>query len=420
MQTFSMAAAKIKSKHKDIDENNIIPVNDKLKLLKSKAIYGANASGKSNFIEVFSVMIKLIMTSVENKNLIDQLVEPFKLSSETENLPSYFQIVFVLENKKYRYGFEIKGKKIISEWLFGTPNKQEVYFFTREEQEVKINEKQFKEGRIFAQIGRNGNTLFRDNSLLLSVSAALNGLIATQVSSYFKTHYTAIFGVTDREIESIAIANMLNENTRQKMVELLNKSDFGIKSLDKTRTTVENLPRYYPENNNVYAKSEKIDAVITEHSKYGINGERIGEEQFFLKQHESEGTIKMFNLSPLIINTLAGGSILIIDELDARLHPLLTQKIVALFNAKETNPNNAQLIFATHDTNLLNAKLMRRDQICFVEKDKYEASHLYSLVEFKGIRNDASYEKDYIKGKYGAIPFLGNVESVFELEPEDA
>jgi hypothetical protein len=127
---------------------------------------------------------------------------------------------------------------------------------------------------------------------------------------------------------------------------------------------------------------------------------------------ESEGTKKMFEISPAIFQSLEQGSVLIIDEFDARFHPLLSRKIVELFNS----PSNlaAQFIFATHDTNLLSPQLLRRDQICFVEKDKQGASHFYSLADFKGVRNDASYEKDYIAGRYGAIPFLGDFQTLLE------
>ncbi|MBK7410268.1 MAG: ATP-binding protein [Saprospirales bacterium] len=129
---------------------------------------------------------------------------------------------------------------------------------------------------------------------------------------------------------------------------------------------------------------------------------------------EAEGTKKLFHLSPLLFSVLKKGSILFIDELDARMHPKLTRKVVELFHSETTNPNNAQLIFVTHDSNLLDAHLLRRDQISFAKKDKQGATELYSLVEYKGVRNDASYEKDYLLGKYEAIPENLNVlEDVF-------
>ena len=134
---------------------------------------------------------------------------------------------------------------------------------------------------------------------------------------------------------------------------------------------------------------------------------------FDINAHESEGTKKLFALAGPLLNVLRNGKVLIIDELDARLHPLITESIIRLFNSNETNPNNAQLVFTTHDTNLLTNKLFRRDQIWFTEKNKYGATDLYSLAEFK-VRNDASYERDYIAGKYGAIPFIGGLHRLVE------
>ena len=133
-----------------------------------------------------------------------------------------------------------------------------------------------------------------------------------------------------------------------------------------------------------------------------------------MDDHESDGTQKIFNYSGVITTTLMSGMALFLDEFDARLHPMLTKKIVEMFNSPILNKNGAQLIFVTHDTNLLDNTLLRRDQIYFTEKNKMQETVLYSLADFKGVRNDASYEKDYISGKYGAIPFLGDFEKLFQ------
>ncbi|HQP45652.1 MAG TPA: ATP-binding protein, partial [Flexilinea sp.] len=153
------------------------------------------------------------------------------------------------------------------------------------------------------------------------------------------------------------------------------------------------------------------------HRKLCENG--AFEETKFDLTDESEGTQKLFYLSGPIIDTLIGGKVLFIDEIEARLHPLLTRKLISLFHSKELNPHHAQLIFATHDTNLLSNKLFRRDQIWFVEKDEEGASHLYSLAELK-VRNDASFGSEYLQGRYGAIPIFGEFkETLMDLERED-
>ena len=147
------------------------------------------------------------------------------------------------------------------------------------------------------------------------------------------------------------------------------------------------------------------------HKKYDSYGKFVETEEFDIDSNESEGTRKLFAFAAPIITSLKEGRVLLIDELDARLHPLITQSIIKLFNSNDTNAKNAQLIFMTHDTNLLSKKIFRRDQIWFVEKDQYEATDLYSLVEYD-ITDEASFESDYIKGKYGAIPYIGNLKDL--------
>jgi uncharacterized protein len=159
---------------------------------------------------------------------------------------------------------------------------------------------------------------------------------------------------------------------------------------------------------------EKI-AMFILYPKYDENKQPLSMARLDLKEEESEGTKKFFGILGPILDTLKGGKILVIDELDARFHPSITKFIINLFHSRQTNTQNAQIIFATHDTNLLNKELFRRDQIWFTEKDQFGATDLYSLVEYR-VRKDASFQKDYIQGKYGAIPFIGDFESFLGIE----
>jgi AAA15 family ATPase/GTPase len=150
-----------------------------------------------------------------------------------------------------------------------------------------------------------------------------------------------------------------------------------------------------------------MPSITTVHGKYDPKGNMVGTEAFKLDAQESAGTRRLFSLALPILNALEIGHVLVIDEIDARLHPLITCAIIELFNSKKNNPRNAQLIFTTHNTSLLTNKRFRRDQIWFAEKDKVGATHLSSLAEFK-VRNDATFEQDYIRGRYGAIPFIAS------------
>ena len=174
------------------------------------------------------------------------------------------------------------------------------------------------------------------------------------------------------------------------------------------------------------AKTEKsnengpfIKQIVTQHPVFDAEHNLVGQEAFSMEEQESAGTRKIFNLSGPLWDTLEQGKVLIIDEIEARLHPLLTLELMRLFNSPQTNPNNAQLIFATHDTGLLGPSLLRRDQIWFTEKDRYGATNLYSLAELQ-VRNDAAVDKQYIAGRYGAIPFIGGLRFLFEELVHDA
>lgn len=401
MQTLAMNAANIVSKDKELDKSNLIKVSPKLSLLKTKAIYGANASGKSSMIEALASFITIVIYSVKDEKAL-QLIWPFYFSDAKMMAPTYFQLSFLLNGTYYRYGFEADASKIKSEWLFGTPGKKEVPFFTREGNEIHVNEKQFQEGaKIIDLYKQSGNDIGRSNSLFLTAVRSFNDGLAREIINYFSS-YIIIWGLSDHTARQMAERSLGDEPMRKRIAELLKMADVGI----------DDIWREEVRSDNVSDNSAKEYHIRTKHTVWGEDGKPTGTRNLFMFIHESEGTKKMFEVASALLESLDGGRVLLFDEFDARFHPLISRKIVELFNAASNK--NAQLIFATHDTNLLSSKLLRRDQICFAEKDQQGASHFYSLADFKGVRNDASYEKDYIAGKYGAIPFLGDFKSILE------
>jgi uncharacterized protein len=399
LETLAMNAAGIVSRNNQLEETNLIPVSPKLSLLKTKAIYGANASGKSTMIRALSAFVNIIVNSVKDEKILDKLIDSFRLSDETFLAPTYFQLSFVYNNVQYRYGFEATKEEIGSEWLFGTPGKKEVPFFTREGSDIHVNENQFQEGaKVIDLYKQSDNDIGRKNSLFLTAVRSFNQGIAREIVEYI-SRYIIISGLSDHYMHLRAEYFMGNEAVRIKMVELLKLADTGIEDVFRDEYTPENSlePNYI---------------TVTRHKGFDKQGKPAQPVILRMSTMESEGTKKMFEISPALLESLEGGRVLILDEFDARFHPLLSRKIVELYNSSANK--NAQLIFATHDTNLLTPHLLRRDQVCFVEKDQQGASHFYSLADFKGVRNDASFEKDYIAGKYGAIPFLGDFTSLFE------
>jgi len=418
IQTLNLASAKIKSKYESIDENNIItdPKYKDTSFLKSKAIYGANACGKSNIVKALVTFIKIIRQSVKDEKVLN-LVDTFKLSTETDNKPSFFQLIFWIDSVRYRYGFEIDDKKIYAEWLFGKSGERELTYFIRDDQKIiKIDKTNFSEGYKLISLFDNNtsdNEIFRDNSLFLSSIASLGFGKLSKLLIDNIVSISIINGLGHNGLFSYASDSLNDENKKKYILDFLKYGDTGIEDLDTFDIPLENSSKKSESGNNSPENDKKRRLTISKRKKYDKNLEFLENQYFPFSIMESEGTLKLFELSPFIFKALKENSPLIIDEFDARFHPLLTKKIIKLFNSNKNL--SSQLIFTTHDTNLLSADLLRRDQIEFVEKDKYGASHLYSLVKFKGIRNTASFEKDYINGKYGAIPFLGDFEKLLNF-----
>lgn len=398
LNTLQLQAAKIKSRFKEVDTENIFKLNNDFSLLKSKAIYGANASGKSNLITAIYVMKLLITDSLKDAGIIANFSKKyFYLNKINKDKPIFFQMIFTVDKIIYRYGFQIFKDAVLTEWLFGTPNKRETYYFLREAQEVTINQKRLKEGSKILSNKDGTNVLFRKDALFLTVLSAFNSDLANSIVS----ELSKIEIMFEASKDDLSLKKVLEyfDNTmlRTKIIEIMKGTDYSIKDVQKRNLTLNKEGEIY----------------FIKHI-YDENGKVIGSKAFNFNGGEvANGNRKMLLLSPNLAKSLMEGTPLIIDELDASLHPNLTRRIVKLYNSKQTNPENAQLIFVTHNSNLIDARLLRRDQICFVDKNIYGASRLTSLIEYK-VRNDASFEKDYLKGKYSAIPYLNRFEWAFD------
>lgn len=365
------------------------------KLLKSAVVYGANSGGKSNFINGFLMMWNIIMTSGEKSSVYKNNITPFLLDTSKEKEPSFFEVVFLLEGVRYRYGFELDNEKIHGEWLFVWNGKKEEALFVREFDEIATTAL-FNEGT-----GLESKT--RDNALFLSVVDQFNGQMAGKLIELFNGWFS-VTGLNHEIYKDITFSLIEDETYKSRLFDFFRELDLGFDEFKLVKDKFKNL-------------SENVTEVETVHKKFDHDGNFVGYTNFNLKDQESSGTNKIFDIAGPVFAILIKGGVLIIDELDAKLHPLLTIAITNLFNSTEFNKKNAQLIFATHDTNLLSYGRFRRDQIYFVEKDYFGASDLYSLIEYreeegKKVRKDRSFEKDYIMGRYGAIPFIGGFEEL--------
>lgn len=429
--TFSMVASNAVKELESPTEgvNNIFwDKNNKNKYLKSAVIYGANGSGKSNLLSAIGFYRRFILSSSNDRQADDEIrTIPFLLSTETENTPSSFEMVFVIDAIRFRYGFEATKKTVTSEWLFGfdteNSNKESSYF-TRENQDIKVFNKNFKEGK-----GLENKT--RPNALFLSTVAQLNGEVSNKIQNWLKTNINVISGLEDATTGYTIGRFQDQKEFRKKIINFFKLINLGIEDIKIEETALDNLSKISPkkrEDEKIAALIQELQKELKERMKKGGDAKEITINAFHKKfdeanklidtialdfELESKGTQKLFGLLGPWFDTLEKGKILIVDELDSRLHTKLTAELLKIFQSS-INTKNAQLIFASHDTNLLRNDMFRRDQIWFTEKDNTGSTDLYSLVEYKinqatSVRNDASFEKDYLIGKYGAIPYFGNI-----------
>jgi len=398
---FSMEATKLKN----LIESNTFDINN-VSLLKSAIIYGANASGKSSLVEAMNKLKKIIENSLDKTK--QYVAQPFLLNSETEEKETFFEIQFIIDEIIYRYGFEIaKDTKILKEWLYQKklqPRAKEARLFEREKQNITLGNL-FKEGQLLSD-------KTRENALFLSVVAQFNGKISEKIFRWFG-QFNILSNIENDNFKFYSFNKLENDKFKDKIVHFIKSADVGIydilkkkvsfDELVKENSELEKLPNFIIED----MKKNGLSSIETVHMQYNKTNAFNRFKSFDL-DFESDGTQKLLALTAPIIETLQNGEILIIDELDNSLHTELVEAIIKLFNSKETNQNNAQLIFTTHDTNLLNQELFRRDQIWFTQKDIYGVSELYSLVEYgKGkTRDDLVLEKNYLNGKFGAVPYI--------------
>lgn len=389
--TFSMLA----NSNKGLDDN-YVEYNDK-KILKTSAIYGANASGKTNLFQILASVIYMLRNS-NNFNMNSKLlIAPFKFDKKTINKPSEFEIKFIAENIRYVYGFIADSKKIYEEYLYYYPSGRETKIFDR----TNTNEYSFpqKDGRILNDIA--------------SKTAANKFFIATATNwNYEQTKVPYKFLTVDINtfnnlsgLRDIAIREYLKNDNELKSfaLEFLKKADFNIVDYKVLETDV----------------PEDVLATIPDYIKAEINmKEKLKVFTAFFKhidsdielsyEEESMGTQIVFCFIPFIMDALNNKKIIVVDELDKSLHPYLVEMIVQMFNDPNINKNGAQLIFNTHDTNLLKLNILRRDQIWFTEKDHNNGiSDLYPLSDFS-VRKTENIERGYMLGRYGAVPFIKN------------
>ncbi|VAW92536.1 FIG00486859: hypothetical protein [hydrothermal vent metagenome] len=379
-------------------------------LLRSSAMYGANAAGKSNLIKAIQVMQRFVRNSARESQADEQLsVTPFLLDESYSSQPSEFEITFVSEGTRYQYGFSTTAERFLEEWLYAYPEGRPQRWIERTYDE---STQSYKWGAMGKLTGKKQmwQEATRSNALFLSTAIQLNNKQLKPVFDWInKTLHVAGIGLWHPRF-SINLCE--KENTKSKVMDFLKAADINIDDikLEHTKFNINNLPDDVPDEIKSHLekeyKDEPIINVKTSHTT------KDGQKVLFDLDDESDGTQKIFALSGPWLDTLENGYTLVIDELHDNLHPLMVKFLIELFHNNETNPKNAQLIFSTHDTSILNQDVFRRDQIWFCKKDKEQSSRLYPLTDFSPRKGFENLEKGYLSGRYGALPYLKSIKNV--------
>ena len=376
-------------------EYNVVKT-DQVNLLKVAAIYGANASGKTNVLQAFDYMKKRILVSDDSKKnspIDEDNVYSFMINNE----PISLEVEILAKNSKiYKYGFDVLKDSIVSEWLYIKKINKFYMVFEREKNNVTMK----SNNKISELANIDERTLFLNiYSKIDKDNEDFNNVYDWFVNANYLDLGNPRF--EDFINTRISLKILSDEKYKKELLRFIKTFDSGIEGIKTTPESIEEI-----QNNNRVVKVELIHR--------GENNEL----KALPLELESNGTRKMFHLFDFFMDALRNGMVLFIDELDAKLHPLLTRYIINLFHNSETNIGNGQLIYSTHDTVNLNKETFRRDEIWFTEKNRDGVSEMYALSDYilddedgnnksiKKVRNDATYNKDYLTGRYGAIPVL--------------
>lgn len=401
-QVFSM----VKAKGEELEgTNSFLPdAPASVTLLRSSAIYGPNAAGKSNVIRAMMEMQSIVRSSASSSQEGDDIpVTPFLFDEVSSSEPTEFEMVFINNGVRYQFGFSATKTHIIEEWLIAYPKGRAQRWYSRAFNKDK-NESEYKFSDFLSGQKSVWQNSTRENALFLSTAVQLNSDQLKPVFNWFKDilHPASIDGWGPGFTASLCD----KETTKSKVLEFLNAADFDIHDvkIDREKFDPDSLP-------------DELSESVREQMIKAMKGKEIMDIKTIHKsesgnlipmdfREESDGTQKFFSFAGPWIDVLSKGYVLVIDELHDNLHPKMVKYLVSLFHSKKTNPNNAQLIFTTHETSILRQDIFRRDQIWFCEKDRRQATSLYPLTDFSPRKDRENIELGYLSGRYGAVPFI--------------
>lgn len=397
-QTLSLVA----SKNRELADSNTFGSGVfNARLLHSAAIYGPNASGKTNLLAALFMMQAIVTESSLDKRRGDDLpVEPFRLDPKSRDEPTEFEVFFVSGGVRYQYGFSATTTHIADEWLYAFPEKRAQHWFSRTREKGKYK---WEFGPSLKGEKKLWQKSTRDNALFLSTAVQLNSKQLQPVYDWFKDTL-CIVGIGGWA--PVFTASLCETGDKNRILDFLKKADLGIDDIHVKEAFLDwkNFPDMSDALKNEVAKTFETNM---KYEIKAIHKDSSGKEiEFDFVYDESEGTRKIFALAGPLLDGLQKGHVLCIDELHSSLHPDLVKFLVGLFNSRKTNTGHAQLVFTTHETSVLNQRVLRRDQIWFCEKDEEQATVLYPLSDFRPRKDITNLEAAYLSGRYGAVPYI--------------
>lgn len=368
-------------------------------VLHSAVIYGANASGKSNLIKAIQLMRGAVRGSTQKQPNHPWNAQPFRLDEATAQQPSEFEITFLLAGVRYQYGFALTTQRITHEYLLAYKTAKPQRWFERTfDDNSKADIYEFGAGLQGAKSVWQQAT--RADTLFLSTAVQLNS-DALRPIFHWLTKELIIINELEHIHTDFTVSQLKYADTRQQICQFMQAADISLEDIViKTKNVKGISVEFNADSDSIsHQQIEKEEDIL-----HFVHKTNQGSATFALED-ESSGTRHLLFLIAPILNILKNGETLIVDELDTSLHPLLMRELVRLFHQPETNRTGAQLIFSTHDTSLLDAGILRRDQVWFVEKNQAQSSELSALSDFSPRKQEA-FERSYLTGRYGGIPFL--------------
>ena len=395
-------------------KNSLIPVGTK-SFLPAAALFGKNGGGKSTVIRAFWLAVQFIRNAQRTQHEKAEIpVSPFLLNDYSKDEPTEFEFIYIVNGIKYIYGFSATKKKVLTEYLYHSPKGQKALVFSRDGQSFTFTEEKQKRKLISETVS--------ENQLFFSVACTMNDSACTNAMKWFREY--VYFSNDYSDIPTQLLEYSEDKNMLRSISNYAKSADLGIQDMSfdfnsqEIRTESElpdDMPedmkasllqfwRQLSENTNVSDIHLKTKQLTSKAAHLGVDKEGNSKTYSLDLFEESDGTMRLMSIAPAIESVLEKGGVFFADELERELHPELVNFIVSKFQSKASNPHGAQIVFTTHNTELLNMELLRKDQLYFVDKSNDTGvSELYSLIEFN-TRTTDNIRKGYLVGKYGATP----------------